>query len=31
MKYSKIHKFVKDPEELKRVGEVLVKNYEVIF
>ena len=31
MKYSKIYKFVKEPEGMARVSSVLLKNYELLF
>lgn len=31
MKYSKIYKFVKDPDDFKAVSKILLDNYELIF
>ena len=31
MKYSKIYKFVKDPQEFQAVSDVLLENYETIY
>ena len=31
MRYSKIYKFVKDPDEYKAVCDVILQNYELIF
>lgn len=31
MKYSKIYKFVKDRTEFKKINEVILNNYEIIY